>query len=175
MKNKNKKTAPDYRAIVDTLREKGLTVTFAESCTGGLVSGALTEVPGASDIFPGAFVTYAAEVKQRFVGVAAETVRDEGVVSYRCAAEMAKGARKALHTDFAVSVTGVAGPGGGTAQTPVGLVFVGVSSKYGTRAYRLCFDGSRLSRRQIRQGAVYAAYRILKKEIDAYPKSCPKK
>lgn len=151
-----------YRAAAALLTKGRLKVTFAESCTGGMLAAALTGVPGASDVFDGAFVTYAAEAKAQFVHVAKETIEGPGVVSAKCAMEMAKGARAAMGADIAVSVTGVAGPGGGTEKTPVGLIFIGISSKRGTRAYRFLFSGSGNGvRRANRQAATEAAGLLL--------------
>ena len=163
-----KKRSPEARFFeeaVSLLSRKHKTVTFAESCTGGLLAAALTEVPGASEVFPGSFVTYAEAVKQQYLGVTEMTLKDHGVVSAPCAMEMAKGARAATGADIAMSVTGVAGPGGGTDMTPVGLIFIGVSSPRGTRAYRFRFCGSGKNVRQInRQAALSAAGFLLLSE-----------
>ena len=110
--------------MLDACRERGLTLATAESCTGGLVAARLTSVPGSSDVFLGAVVAYADEVKARELGVPAEVLERHGAVSAEAAAAMAAGARARLGADVAVAVTGVAGPGGGTPEKPVGLVYL---------------------------------------------------
>ena len=161
MKKKASRQDQIFEDAVTLLAEKKLKVTFAESCTGGLLAVALTAVPGASEVFDGSFVTYAEAVKQRVVGISAQTVKDPGVVSAPCAMEMARGARAAMGADIALSVTGVAGPGGGTEKNPVGLVFIGVSSPRGTRAYRFRFHGKGTDVRRANRLAAAAAAGIL--------------
>jgi nicotinamide-nucleotide amidase len=109
-------------ALLAECRELKLFVATAESCTGGLVAGAITEIPGSSEIFDRGFVTYSNKAKQEMLGVAARTLLQYGAVSAQTAIEMAEGALKNSRADVAVAITGVAGPGGGTAQKPVGLV-----------------------------------------------------
>ncbi len=108
--------------VLSLCRERGLTLGTAESCTGGLLGGCLTAVPGASDVFRGSIVAYSNEVKRKLLGVSAKTLAEFGAVSTFCATEMALGASKALDVDVAVSVTGIAGPGGGSIEKPVGTV-----------------------------------------------------
>jgi len=115
---------PVEELVLALCRAPGLTLGAAESCTGGLVAARLTSVPGSSDVFRGAVVAYANEVKQSALGVPAEVLERHGAVSAETAAAMASGARSRLGVDVAVSVTGVAGPGGGTPEKPVGLVYV---------------------------------------------------
>ena len=110
------------------LRERKQTVTFAESLTGGLIAATFIENPGASAVIGESYVTYAEAAKQRLLGVKKETLRNDGVVSAACAAEMASGARIRSGADWAASATGFAGPDGGTEEKPVGTVFIGVSS-----------------------------------------------
>src|ERR1044072_777163 len=110
--------------VLDLCRAQGLTLATAESCTGGLVAAGLTSVPGASDVFLGGVVTYANEVKARELGVPVELLQRRGAVSAEVAEAMAAGARERFGANVAVSVTGVAGPGGGAPEEPVGLVFL---------------------------------------------------
>lgn len=129
--------------VLDLLRERGLTLGTAESCTGGLVAGRLTGVPGSSDVFRGAVVAYANEVKETQLGVPAEVLAEHGAVSAETAAAMAHGARTALGVDVAVAITGIAGPDGGTEEKPVGLVHLHAVGPAGERARRLDFPGDR--------------------------------
>ncbi len=136
--------------VLDRCRDLGLTLATAESCTGGLVAAELTEIPGSSDVFVGAVVSYANEVKESALGVPEALLTTHGAVSEEVARAMAEGARRRLGADLAISVTGVAGPGGGTAEKPVGLVYVGVSGPEGTEVRELRLSGSR---REIRERA----------------------
>ena len=114
--------------LVKVLTEKKMTCATAESCTGGGVGYAITAVSGASAVFWGGIISYDNSVKHRVLGVSDEVLATKGAVSSECAAAMANGARCLLKTDFAVSITGIAGPGGGSAAKPVGLVWFGVTS-----------------------------------------------
>jgi competence/damage-inducible protein CinA-like protein len=125
------------------LRERGLTVATAESCTGGLVAHRLTNVPGSSAYVRGGVVAYANDAKQRLLGVASTTLAAHGAVSEEAAAEMAAGARQSLGADIAVSTTGIAGPDGGTPEKPVGTVCLGLASADETLAARYQFWGTR--------------------------------
>ena len=118
-------------AVVKALAERGMTIATAESCTGGLIAKRLTDVAGASQVYTGSCVTYANEAKVKLVGVKEETLRAYGAVSEQTAAEMARGVREALGTDIGISTTGIAGPGGGTPEKPVGTIYVGISSSRG--------------------------------------------
>lgn len=129
--------------VVEGLRRAGLTVATAESCTGGLVAGALTEVPGASDVFSGGVVAYSAAEKRRALGVSDELIREHTVVSEPVARAMAEGVRLRVGADLGVSVTGVAGPGPDADGNPEGLVFVALSSPEGTTVRRLLVPGAR--------------------------------
>ncbi len=146
----------DAAALVAFLKRKGLTVSTAESCTGGLVASSIVDVPGASAVFPGGAVTYAASVKTALLGVPADLIETRGVVSPDVAAAMAKGAQKRFGTDLAVSVTGVAGPDGGTPETPVGCVYIGVAIKERTVTFREDIPGDR---EEVRRGAAERAIR----------------
>jgi len=142
------------KAVIDLLREKHLTVTCAESCTGGLLSARLINVSGASEVYRAGFVTYAEEAKMQFLGVKRETLEEYTAVSEQTAKEMAEGAAKAAGTDAALAVTGIAGPDGGTKEQPVGLVYIAckVAEKVTVKEYR--FSGNRM---KIRESAVAAA------------------
>lgn len=113
------------KTVADVLMKKGLTLTTAESCTGGLISSKIVSVSGVSAVFKGGFVTYANEAKVKLLGVKEETLAAFGAVSEQTAYEMVTGAAKAMEADVAVAVTGIAGPGGGTKEKPVGLVYIG--------------------------------------------------
>ena len=134
---------PVAEIVLDLLRARGLTFATAESCTGGLVGALVTDVPGASDVFLGSIVAYADAVKRETLGVSGETLRAHGAVSAQVAAEMAAGARRSLGADVAVAVTGVAGPGGGSDEKPVGLVHVHVSAGDAEVARELRLYGGR--------------------------------
>ena len=134
---------PVEALVLELCRERGLTLGTAESCSGGLVAARLTSVPGSSDVFPGAVVAYSNEVKARELGVPQALLDEHGAVSAEVAKAMAEGARSRLGVDVAVSVTGVAGPGGGTEEKPVGLVFLHASGPDGELASRFDLPGSR--------------------------------
>jgi competence/damage-inducible protein CinA-like protein len=134
---------PVEALVLDACRERGLTLATAESCTGGLVAARLTSVPGSSDVVLGGVVAYADEVKARELDVPAEVLERHGAVSAEAAAAMAAGARARLGADVAVAVTGIAGPGGGTPEKPVGLVFLHAEGPGGSLARRLDLPGDR--------------------------------
>ncbi len=140
-------------AVIRFLREKKLTLCTAESCTGGLIAKRLTDVSGASEVFFGGCVTYTNEIKERQLGVSHETLEQYGAVSAETAAEMARGARLRLGTDIAVSATGLAGPGGGSPELPVGTVFIGISTSQGEQVRKLSLSPMR-SRDYIRKVSV---------------------
>lgn len=125
------------------LRESRATVAIAESCTGGMVSSMITAVPGSSEYFLGGVVAYQNEVKQKFIDVQSKTLEMHGAVSEETAGEMADGVRRQFGSTYGIAVTGVAGPTGGSAEKPVGLVFCGVSGPLGTQVFRLQLRGSR--------------------------------
>ncbi len=162
--------------VVQLLKAAGKTAASAESCTGGLLSGAITSAPGASDVFGFGVCTYANEAKEKLLGVKAETLEKYGAVSEQTAIEMAAGVRMLSGADFGISTTGVAGPGGGTPDKPVGTVWIGISTAERTFALKNVFDGSPFpgfpdKRSAIRMEAVMTALVLLALEIsdDADP------
>ena len=148
--------------VLDLLRVQGLTLATAESCTGGLVAARLTEVPGSSDVFLGGIVAYSNEIKAAQLGVPQAVLAEHGAVSAETAAAMAQGARSRLGADVAVSVTGVAGPGGGTEEKPVGLVFLHASGPAGELGRRLDFPGDRET---IRLRATVSALHLVRRLV----------
>jgi nicotinamide-nucleotide amidase len=128
--------------VIRLLTGRKKTLVLAESCTGGCLAHRVTNVPGASAVFLGGWVTYSNEAKQKFLGVRAETLAAHGAVSEAVAREMADGARRQTGADFAIAVTGIAGPGGGTKEKPVGTVFIGLTGEFGTVVERRlnCFE-----------------------------------
>jgi nicotinamide-nucleotide amidase len=129
--------------VLELCRARGLTLATAESCTGGLVAARLTSIPGSSDVVLGGVVAYANEVKERELGVPAAVLAAHGAVSAEVAGAMARGARERLHADIAVSVTGVAGPDGGSEEKPVGLVYCHASGPDGELGREFTFPGDR--------------------------------
>ncbi|MDX6427466.1 MAG: nicotinamide-nucleotide amidase [Gaiellaceae bacterium] len=148
--------------VLALLRERGLTLATAESCTGGLVSVRLTDVPGSSDVFVGGIVAYSNDMKAAQLGVPEDVLREHGAVSAETAAAMARGARERLGAEIAVSVTGVAGPDGGTEEKPVGLVFLHASGPMGEQQLRFDFPGDRAT---IRGRAAVAALHLVRRLV----------
>ncbi len=130
--------------VGNLLLQKGYTIACAESCTGGLLTSYLTDVAGSSAYVKGSVVSYTNEVKHGVLGVSQELLDTVGAVSPEVAGEMAEGVRKVIGSDIGVSVTGLAGPGGGTDEKPVGLVFIGISGISGTNVIKCIFSGSRV-------------------------------
>lgn len=156
--------------VVQLLCSMGSTLSTAESCTGGLISGAVTSVSGSSSVFGYGACTYANEAKIKLLGVKPETLEKYGAVSEETAKEMAMGIRALSGSDYAVVTTGIAGPDGGTAEKPVGTVWIGFSSKAKTYAVKFIFDGKSFpdekdKRSAIRCEAVFEALSLIKKEI----------
>ena len=138
------------------------TVTFAESCTGGLIAEKITDIAGSSVYFKSSVVTYSDESKIKYLGVKEETLQNFGAVSEETAKEMAEGARNAAGCDYAVSVTGIAGPGGGSKDKPVGLVYIGIASGKEMQAFKYIFPGSR---KDVRNRAANTALDLLRRKI----------
>lgn len=146
--------------IVKELLEKGYTVTTAESCTGGLLAGRILNVSGAPAVYNEGYITYSNEAKHRLLGVSNETLELYGAVSEQTAKEMAEGVAKASNANVGLSTTGIAGPGGGTPEKPVGLVYVGCSIEGQTIVKKCLFEGDREANRN---ASVEEALKLLQK------------
>lgn len=150
--------------LLQIYRAQGLKIATAESCTGGLVAALLTAIPGSSDVVERGFVTYSNEAKNELIGVPMALIRDHGAVSEEVARAMAAGAVAHARADVAVSITGVAGPGGGSVAKPVGLVHFGCSVKGGTALHQEMRFGP-LTRDEIRMKAVEMAIALLHRAV----------
>ena len=159
---RSRKSKPEKR-IISVLSGRGLTLAVAESCTGGLVGYRITSVPGSSECFRGAVVAYANSVKSKVLGVEAATLRRHGAVSAETAVEMARGVRRALGARIGVSVTGIAGPTGGTEEKPVGLVYIALSAGRRDACVEHSFRGGR---ENVRRRAADMALSLLLSHID---------
>ena len=144
--------------IGNLLRKRELKLALAESCTGGQIGDRITNVPGSSEYFLGGIVAYAYEAKVALLGVSWDTLNTKGAVSQETVLEMARGARRILNTDIAVSVTGIAGPGGGTPEKPVGTTWIGLVAKEGEWTRLFQFSGDRA---QNKNSSANAALEIL--------------
>jgi PncC family amidohydrolase len=156
------------KLIGDHLREKGWTLSIAESCTGGLICDRITNIPGSSDYFEGGMVTYSNESKTKYLGISLNDIKRYGAVSPQVAKKMAEGIRKAFNTTFGLSTTGVAGPTGGTKRSPIGRVFVGFANGRRTWVRKLDLKGNR---REIKEKAAEIGleflYEILSRRVKA--------
>jgi nicotinamide-nucleotide amidase len=148
------------RSLLDLCRMRKLTIATAESCTGGLVAGALTDIPGSSDVVDRGFITYSNEAKRAMLGVNATTLSTFGAVSRETATQMAIGALEKAGVDLAVAITGIAGPGGATPGKPVGLVHFAVAARDGRILHRELRFGA-IGRSAVRQRSVVEALRML--------------
>ena len=146
--------------VLKVFRARGLKIATAESCTGGLVAGALTEIAGSSDVVDRGFVTYSNEAKEAMLGVPAVTLKRYGAVSAETAVAMAAGALKNSEADITVAITGIAGPGGGSALKPVGLVHSAAASRAG-RQFALHRRFGKIGRRRVRERSVAQALALL--------------
>ena len=151
-----------HQVVAALLRERSLTIALAESCTGGLLAERLTRVPGSSAFLDRAFVTYSNRAKVEVLGVEPAVIEQQGAVSEACARAMAEGARRASGADIAVAITGIAGPDGGTADKPVGLVFIALDGAAGSRVRRLQFPGDR---ERVRDQATQAALEMVRRGL----------
>ena len=152
---------PEKKLAV-ALKDAGVTLALAESCTGGAVADRLVALPGISEVFRGGVVAYTDEVKREVLGVSPETLEEHTAVSEAVAREMAEGALRLFSSDLAVSVTGIAGPGGATPCTPVGRVLIGLATAEGSRAFGFHFRGGRQA---VRRKAVRWALDLALSEI----------
>ena len=152
------------RELLAKAREKHLHVVTAESCTGGLISALLTEIPGSSDVVERGFVTYSNEAKQELLGVSAELLGTHGAVSEPVARAMAQGALKHAHAERSIAVTGIAGPGGGTATKPVGLVYIAVARPEGDVMVQEHRFGD-IGRDRVRLATIEIAMRLLRDSL----------
>lgn len=150
--------------IVEILTEKKLTVTTAESCTGGMIASTIINVSGASEVYNEGFITYSNEAKIKYLGVNSDTLLEHGAVSLECAYEMASGVCKTTGADVSVVSTGIAGPGGGTKDKPVGLVYIGCCINGDTITRECHFAGDRMS---VRTAACKEALRILLERLES--------
>jgi nicotinamide-nucleotide amidase len=154
-------------AVGDLLKAYGKTLSTAESCTGGMISSLITSVAGSSEYFLGSVTSYANEVKENVLGVPAEIIAEHGAVSSECVAAMAEGVRRITSSDYSVATSGIAGPGGGSEEKPVGTVWIGVSSDNGTETFRLKFNSDR--KRNIERfssSALHILLNKIKKELN---------
>ena len=152
------------RAVVELLSKNGLSITAAESCTGGLVCGKIVNVAGASEVFRGGYITYSNKQKRNVIGVKKSTLEKYGAVSEQVAAEMAKGVLEVSKADVAISTTGIAGPGGGSPEKPVGLVYIGCAVKNKVYVEKFNFSGSR---NKVRESTVVAALSMVRKYVSS--------
>ncbi len=140
--------------IGKTLAERGQKVVFAESCTGGLIGHRITNIPGSSEYYLGSITAYAYEAKVHWLNVSWDTLKAHGAVSRKVVLEMAQGVRDALKADIGLSVSGIAGPGGGMPDKPVGTTWIGLATAEGTWARHFCWDGDRTQNKDYSADAV---------------------
>ena len=160
----DKETAEAALRVFDLCREKKLTLATAESCTGGLVAAAITDIPGSSDVFDRGFITYSNRAKMAVLGVSKDLLSAYGAVSAEVAKAMAEGATKAAGTNIAVSLTGIAGPGGGSPDKPVGLVFIACADREGRFHARECRFGD-IGRSEVRRRSVISAFALIEEML----------
>jgi len=146
------------RNIIGALRERGQTIAFAESCTGGQIAAEFTAVPGVSAVLDGAVVSYANRIKEQWLGVRSETLARYGAVSAECVDEMLGGILSMAQADCAIAVSGIAGPDGGTPDKPVGTVYIGIHTPRSRAVYHNVFDGNRAAVQ--RQSVAFAIQKL---------------
>ena len=156
---------PIEDVVVDILIAKHLTISTAESCTGGLLAGRIINVPGASSVIGEGFITYSNDAKRKYLGVKKSTLKKFGAVSEQCAKEMVKGLLAATKADVGLVTTGIAGPDGGTEEKPVGLVYIGCNVCGKIKVKKYIFEGDR---RQIRDSATEKALVLVRKYLTKY-------
>jgi nicotinamide-nucleotide amidase len=149
--------------IIQTLKANNHTITMAESCTGGRIAAAFTSIAGASNVFHGGCITYANEIKHLWLGVSNETLEQHGAVSQQCVEEMLLGIQHKASSDYAIAVSGIAGPDGGSAEKPVGTVYIGVLSPSKMMVKRYRFEGDREA---VQKAAVVQAIDLLEKNLE---------
>ncbi|MEI0485275.1 CinA family protein [Brachyspira intermedia] len=150
------------KEVVELLIQRGLKVTSAESCTGGLFAAHITSVSGSSECFEGSFVTYSNEIKHRMINVREETLGKYGAVSEECVLEMAENSRKIMKSDIAIAISGIAGPSGGTDDKPVGLVWICLAAEGYIKAYKNIFSGDR---QEVREQSVMFSLNLIENFI----------
>ncbi len=152
----------DMKRLIKNLKDRGYKISVAESCTGGLISKLITDAAGASEVFDCAVTTYSNQAKIKLLGVSAETLEKYGAVSVETAREMAAGVKKLSNADIAISVTGIAGPGGGSEKKPVGTVCIGIATDHSCRATTFLFEGNR---ERVRKSAAKTALNLVYLEL----------
>ena len=159
------KTLPELtQSIIHILEERGESITFAESCTGGQLAAAFTAISGVSAVFNGSVVSYANTIKEQWLGVRPSTLEQHGAVSRECVTEMLSGVLNMAHADYAIAVSGIAGPTGGTPDKPVGTVYIGIQTPQTSTIYHHVLDGDRKSvQRQSVEFAIKTLFETLKK------------
>lgn len=150
--------------VAELLIKHNLTITTAESCTGGLIAGTLVNVPGISGQFQEGYITYSNEAKEKLLGVSHETLQKYGAVSSQTAKEMALGVQKAANADISIISTGIAGPDGGTAEKPVGLVYLACCYQGDVKVEKHIFDGNR---QEVRAASVQKALSLIKQVVQS--------
>ncbi len=151
--------------IIETLKQRGQSISFAESCTGGRIVAAFTAIPGASAVLHGSYVTYSNDIKHLWLGVKQETLRKHGAVSQPCVEEMLQGIQYKASSDYAIAVSGIAGPDGGTAEKPVGTVYIGLLTPADMLVGRYLFEGDR---KAVQEAATKAAIDLLDKILHKF-------
>jgi nicotinamide-nucleotide amidase len=159
---KNNITKQNIIEIIRILKEKNKTVSFAESCTGGRIASEFTAISGASAIFGGSCVTYSNEIKSKWLGVSKETLLRYGAVSKECVEEMLQGIAQFANSDYAIAVSGIAGPTGGTKEKPVGTIYLGILNQNSTIIEQWFFKGNRDF---IQNQATSSSIALLKKNL----------